>query len=68
MLRMRIQGRRFYQWGGGGRLVLQFMPSFWQLGQAVVGAYRHMAFGPFILAVACGKGGEKDEPYYSPAK
>lgn len=68
MLRMRIQGRRFYQFGGGGRLVLQIIPSLWQFGQVVCGAYRHWLVGPFVLSVACPKGREKDEPYYHPVK
>ena len=50
MEKIRIEGRRFYQFGGGGQWVLQLIPSLWQFGHTVFGGYRHFLVGPFVLA------------------
>jgi hypothetical protein len=47
-------GRKYYQFGGGGQWVLAIVPSRWQLAHLVYGGYRHFFVGPFVLARATG--------------
>ncbi len=42
-----------YQWGGGGRVVLQVLPKFWQVGTVKFGGYRTFGLGPFTLSFRC---------------
>lgn len=39
-----------YQWNGGGKIVFQFLPKFWQIGTVKFGGYRTVGIGPFNLA------------------